>query len=93
METDLAIVIPIEVFLQGPSIAQLTELLLDMLVKTDPTQTVSPLAGGAADKAVSTGDSPEKKDVQQLLSKLDQLSDEEVDLLLSRELCTNEVKQ
>ena len=93
METDLAIVIPIEVFLQGPSIAQLTELLLDMLVKTDPTQTVSPLAGGASDKAVSTGDSPEKKDVQQLLSKLDQLSDEEVDLLLSRELCTNEVKQ
>jgi len=37
--------------------------------------------------------SPEKKDVQQLLSKLDQLSDEEVDLLLSRELFTNEVKQ
>jgi acyl carrier protein len=68
LESDLEMSVPMSVLLQGPSLAQLTTQLLDQLA----------LPSAAPAAPATTGQEPESE----LRSKVDQLSDEEVDALL-----------
>ncbi|WP_207229638.1 MupA/Atu3671 family FMN-dependent luciferase-like monooxygenase [Ktedonosporobacter rubrisoli] len=89
LEHELSVRIPIVTFLQGPSIAQFARQLLDQLATADsaaPPET--PEQGQAADKQVALVN---QGDAAQLLTQLDQLSDEEVDSLLNRMLQEEEL--
>jgi phthiocerol/phenolphthiocerol synthesis type-I polyketide synthase D len=68
VEADLEMAIPVTALLQGPSLAQLATLLLDQL----PTPASTPLL-----PPITRQETPE-----QLLARVDQLSDKEVESLL-----------
>jgi acyl transferase domain-containing protein len=74
IEADLTVVVPMVQFLQGPSVIQLAELLLDKVSKVEAT----PIEGDNAQES-----QPPQEDVTQLLASLDQLSEDQVDLLLN----------
>jgi acyl carrier protein len=68
VELDLEVTIPVTALLQGPTLAQLATLLLEQL----NTPTISVPAPALAQQEIA----------EQLLAKVDQLSDTEVDSLL-----------
>jgi len=75
IETNLGVVIPMVQFLQGPSTEQLAQLLLSKL-------TIAATVSLPAENG-QTGDDLDQNKAAQLLANLDQLSDEQVDLLLA----------
>jgi myxalamid-type polyketide synthase MxaE and MxaD len=93
IESELGVVVPVVKFLQGPTVSQLTTFALDELAKSGSTQSSSPSPSAAAGKREINGKSASQKSSQKLLAELDQLSDEEVDSLLSNALSENEGKQ
>ena len=81
LELELVVRIPIVTFLQGPSIVQFTAQLLDQL------QTKREEVARAPQSQIPTvvnADSLGRQDAAQLLSQLDQLSDQDVDALLNQ---------
>jgi natural product biosynthesis luciferase-like monooxygenase protein len=81
LEFELAMRISIVMFLQGPSIAQFATQLLDQLTAATPAISTNTLSQEQHEdghvKSIS------QQEAAQLLDRLDQLSDEEVDSLLS----------
>jgi len=99
VEADLGVVLPIVNFLQGPSVIQLARHLLDQL-------TAGPSASPATLASATTLAQSEQKDglmsrigeinqekAEQLLAQLDQLSNAEVDTLLSDMLASEELTE
>ena len=74
IESDLGVVVPMVKLLQGPSVAQLAAHVLEQVGALEQTTTPKPTS------AAKTEDQPE---AQQLLAQLDQLSDDQVDALLT----------
>jgi acyl carrier protein len=74
IETDLGVVVPMVKLLQGPSIAQLAAHVLAQVAALEPATAPKPTS------AAKTEDQPA---AQQLLAQLDQLSDDQVDALLT----------
>jgi acyl carrier protein len=87
IEEELGVQVPITIFLQEPSIAQFSAQLLDQLVITASTPSIPLIPSetqvdGHVD--IGDGDGLNRQTAEQLLADLDQLSDEEVDALLSQ---------
>lgn len=82
IERELQVRIPIVTFLQGPSITQFADQVLEQIAA--PPVAEPALAAVAADRG------QEAVDAQHLLSQLDQLSDTEVETLLSQMLQDNQ---
>ena len=87
IEEELGVQVPITIFLQEPSIAQFSAQLLDQLVITASTPSIPLIPSetqvdGHVD--IGDGDGLNRQAAEQLLADLDQLSDEEVDSLLSQ---------
>ena len=76
IEFDMNLVVSMVQFLKGPTVEQLTAVLLDQLT----TGVSAPAVSVSPEGAVTSG---EQKKAKQLLANLDQLSDKEVDGLLS----------
>ncbi len=70
IESDLGVVVPMVKLLQGPSIVQLAAYALEHVTVLEPTAGTKPLVTA-------------KLEDQQLLAQLDQLSDDQVDALLT----------
>ncbi|MBV8695385.1 MAG: LLM class flavin-dependent oxidoreductase [Ktedonobacteraceae bacterium] len=87
LEFELTIRISIVMFLQGPSIAQFANQLLDQLVTATPA--VSTSTAGQQQQEDGHMKSVSQQEAVQLLDKLDQLSANEVDALLSGMLQEN----
>jgi hypothetical protein len=83
LEFELAIRISIVMFLQGPSIAQFATQLLDQLVAAIPMPAVSTNTPGQEQQEDGHMKNISQQEAAQLLDRLDQLSDNEVDALLS----------
>lgn len=75
LEEELKVEVPITIFLQEPTIAQFATQLLDQLTGISPER--------EHQFANTTNNVMNPQDAEQLLAELDQLSDEEVDSLLS----------
>ncbi len=90
IEEELKVDVPITAFLQEPTIAQFSAQLLKQLATTTsllpPPLTSLQSASGSEDGHVDATNGISQHDAKQLLARLDQLSDEEVDLLLSQML-------
>lgn len=92
IEEELKVDVPITAFLQEPSIAQFSAQLLEQLVTTTTASSLSPpltatqSASGAEDGHIDATSEINRHDANQLLARLDQLSDEEVESLLSQML-------
>ena len=92
IEEELKVDVPITAFLQEPSIAQFSAQLLEQLVTTTTASSLStPLtakqsASGEEDGHIDATSETNRYDAKQLLARLDQLSDEEVESLLSEML-------
>jgi acyl-CoA synthetase (AMP-forming)/AMP-acid ligase II/acyl carrier protein len=92
IEEELQVDVPITAFLQEPSIAQFSAQLLEQLVTTTTASSLSPLltamqsASKAEDGHIDATNVINQPDAKQLLARLDQLSDEEVESLLSQML-------
>ena len=87
IEEELGVQVPITIFLQEPSIAQFSAQLLDQLVITASTPSIPLIPSETqVDGHVNIGDGDglNRQAAEQLLADLDQLSDEEVDALLSQ---------
>jgi acyl carrier protein len=90
IEGELRVNLPIVELMQGPSVSRLAELLVEQLVKGDapPPKAVAPAAPvlpEANGHAETNG-----KQAEQLLGKVDELSDAEVDSLLGEMLAEKE---
>ena len=87
IEEELGVQVPITIFLQEPGIAQFSAQLLDQLVITASTPSI-PLIPSDTQVDVrinpGNGNGLSRQTAEQLLAGLDQLSDEEVDSLLSQ---------
>jgi phthiocerol/phenolphthiocerol synthesis type-I polyketide synthase D len=81
--------IPIVTFLQGVSIAQFATQLLDQITTNDSAVSTPPLSQDQSEDGRS--EAIKQGDAQQLLTQLDQLSDDEVDSLLNRMLQEEEL--
>ncbi len=96
VEAELHVVIPVVQFLQGPTIAQLSAQLLKQLTETVPAATMRAASAAVllqAAKPEGRGDlstSISVEEAQQLLANLDQLSDREVEALLTDLLAEEE---
>jgi NAD(P)-dependent dehydrogenase (short-subunit alcohol dehydrogenase family)/acyl carrier protein len=86
IETDLKVAVPMTEFLQGRTVTKLTGLLLDKLTEPASTQSTPPQIYAASPDGDEAGQNMCEKDSQTVLARLNQLSDEEVDLLLRNEL-------
>jgi acyl carrier protein len=83
IELELGVRIPIITFLQGPSIAEFAGQVLDQLTPVPSTRSAIARESDQVQQA-NKGITPvNKENAQQLLAELDQLSDAEVDSLLS----------
>jgi len=83
LEFELAIRISIVMFLQGPSIAQFATQLLDQLAAAIPMPAVSTNTPSQEQQEDGHMKNISQQEAAQLLDKLDLLSDNEVDALLS----------
>ena len=81
LETDLGVVLPMESLMQGPSISQLVTQLLTLLTEPSSTSSFAPTQKADAEHFLSRDLNSEN--AKHLLARLDQLSDEKVDSLLS----------
>jgi acyl transferase domain-containing protein len=88
IETDLDVVTPMVQILQGPSTHQLTGWILDNLPEADTLQ--SSAGATVVPQSSTNGDHLDIEDAAAVLASLDQLSDEQVDLLLANLLAENE---
>lgn len=88
VELELGIRIPIVTFLQGPSIVEFTSQVLDQLAEVLSAATTQAVAGVPDQSRQENNEIPPARqaNAEQLLAELNQLSDEEVDSLLSRML-------
>jgi acyl-CoA synthetase (AMP-forming)/AMP-acid ligase II/acyl carrier protein len=92
IEEELKVDVPITAFLQEPSIAQFSAQLLEQLVTTTTASSLSPLltstqsASKPEDGHIDATNVINQHNAGQLLARLDQLSDEEVESLLSQML-------
>jgi acyl-CoA synthetase (AMP-forming)/AMP-acid ligase II/acyl carrier protein len=92
IEEELKVDVPITSFLQEPTIAQFSAQLLKQLVTTTTASSLPPLltstlsASKPEDGHIDATNEVNQHDAKQLLARLDQLSDEEVDSLLSQML-------
>ncbi len=96
LEHELSVRIPIVTFLQGPSIAQFATQMLDQITELHGTQSTPPGTPGQAEQAGPADDRINiinQGEAQQLLTQLDQLSDEDVDSLLNRMLQEEELNR
>jgi len=87
IEEELGVQVPITIFLQEPGIAQFSAQLLDQLVISASTPLIPLIPSGTQVDGrvkISNGDGLSRQAAEQLLADLDQLSDEEVDALLSQ---------
>jgi myxalamid-type polyketide synthase MxaB len=91
VEADLQVNIPLAHFLEGTSISQLVVLVMDKFTDTTGAS-ADGMAVLPANHTETNGHSVEQKNAQQLLTELDQLSDEQVNLLLSNLLTEGEIK-
>jgi phthiocerol/phenolphthiocerol synthesis type-I polyketide synthase D len=89
IEHELNVRIPIVTFLQGVSIAQFATQMLDQIITVDSAASTPPLSQDQSEEVRS--DAINQGDAEQLLTQLDQLSDDEVDSLLSRMLQEEEL--
>ncbi|UCH96112.1 MAG: KR domain-containing protein, partial [Candidatus Aminicenantes bacterium] len=83
IEIELGIVLPLVKFLQGPSIAQLAAQMLEQLVAA--TSSPSPSPG-----PVDTPHQDSAEESEQLIAKINELSEKEVDMLLRDMLAAEE---
>jgi acyl carrier protein len=96
VEAELHVVIPVVQFLQGPTIAQLSAQVLKQLTEAVPAATRRAASAAVllqAAKPEGRGDlstSISVEEAQQLLANLDQLSDREVEALLTDLLAEEE---
>jgi NAD(P)-dependent dehydrogenase (short-subunit alcohol dehydrogenase family)/acyl carrier protein len=84
LELELKVRIPIVTFLQGPSIAQFTIQVLNQINELASATSSSPDTPGQQENGLVT--TINQQDAVQLLAELDQLSDVQVDALLSQML-------
>ena len=87
IEEELGVQVPITIFLQEPGITQFSAQLLDQLVISATTPLIPLIPSGTQVDGrvkISNGDGLSRQAAEQLLADLDQLSDEEVDALLSQ---------
>ena len=89
IETELNVEVPITIFLQEPTIAQFSAQLLDQLTASQDGRPQAPSAWqvdtrGQGNGSASAPGEISQHDAAQLLEQLDQLSDEEVEALLSQ---------
>jgi acyl carrier protein len=90
IEEELQVQVPITAFLQEPGIAQFAAQLLEQLVQTPSSQSVSPLltelqsANEEGNGQVAATSEIGQQEAEQLLLQLDSLSDEEVNALLDQ---------
>jgi len=89
IEHELNVRIPIVTFLQGVSIAQFATQMLDQITTMDSVASTPPLSQDQSEDGRS--DAINQGDAEQLLTQLDQLSDDEVDSLLNRMLQEEEL--
>jgi NADPH:quinone reductase-like Zn-dependent oxidoreductase/acyl carrier protein len=81
VETDLEFTLPVTSLLQGPTLSQLAGILLEQLAPQTPGEAAAPASNGHEDGRIAG-----QIDEEELLAKLDELSDEEVDTLLQEML-------
>jgi len=88
VELELGIRIPIVTFLQGPSIAEFTSQVLDQVAAVSSASTTPALTATPNQGRQENDGTPKaiEGNAEQLLAELNQLSNEEVDSLLSRML-------
>lgn len=77
IELDIGVLIPMVRLLQGPSLAQIAEQLAEQLAQGDAARP-EPVPVAAADPAAD------------LLAKVDEMSDEEVEAMLNNMMITTE---
>lgn len=90
IESDLQVSIGVNQLLEGINVGQLTALVMDKLVETRIIETAATEEG---DGKGENGTAINPANAQQLLANLDQLSEEQMDLLLSNLLTEDGVKQ
>jgi NAD(P)-dependent dehydrogenase (short-subunit alcohol dehydrogenase family) len=88
IEANLNITIPMVQILQGPSTHQLTSWILNNFTEKETAQSNS--LTGSISQGSANGDTLDVEDAGAVLASLDQLSDEQVDLLLANLLAENE---
>jgi acyl carrier protein len=88
VELDLGLTVPVTALLQGPSLAQLSDRLIGQLPASGPA--VAAPTNGASVAALDADALRNGGNPEQLLSKVDELSDEMVDSLL-RDMVVGEV--
>lgn len=88
IEAELKVQVPITMFLQEPSIAQFSAQLLEQLTTSAPSMLPLLTAGldpnNSLDGQIDSANGISSSDAERLLAQLDQLSDQEVDSLLSQ---------
>jgi len=90
IESDLGVALPIATLMQDPSISQLATRLLALL--TEPSSPSSLAQTREADALHPIARDVSQEEAEQLLARVDQLSDKEVDSLL-REMLDEEVSE
>ncbi|HEX6385525.1 MAG TPA: SDR family NAD(P)-dependent oxidoreductase, partial [Anaerolineae bacterium] len=86
VETEMQIALPVTALLQGPTLAQLASVLLEQLTEQSP----EPVAALAVGDRVAVGDVAGEESEEEILARLDDLSDEEVDQLLQEMIETED---
>ncbi len=92
VETDLGMNIPMSYFLQGLSVSEMSALLLEILAKADLTESSLQTSAGAPSLEEPGAHLGDEESTRQLLSNIDQLSNEQVDMLLN-DLLAGEEKE
>ncbi|MFQ6029217.1 MAG: SDR family NAD(P)-dependent oxidoreductase, partial [Dehalococcoidia bacterium] len=90
IETDLGVTVPMVRFIQGPNISQLATQLLALLTESFPPSGLAQTTGADGQQPLTRD--PDRGNGEQLLAKLDQLPDEEVDSLLREMLAEGDNK-
>jgi myxalamid-type polyketide synthase MxaB len=92
VETDLGMNIPMSYFLQGLSVSEMSALLLEILAEADLTESSLQTSAGAPSLEEPGAHLGDEERTRQLLSNIDQLSNEQVDMLLN-DLLAGEEKE
>ncbi|GAB1543388.1 hypothetical protein NUACC21_60620 [Scytonema sp. NUACC21] len=92
IENDLGVVVSVVSFLQGPSVTKLTTQLLEQIA-TPAVELALPVTLSQSTQNVNQFDGINTDNTEYLLAKLNQLSEEEVDSLLSSIQAEKEVQE
>ena len=83
VESDLGLIVPVTALLEGPSLAQLSaRLVTELPAPVAVSAAAVPAVAASAGAGVAGGWSPPGANIEELLSKVDDLSDDAVDSLL-----------